>query len=55
MTYNDTFVTYDVSRPLDCNIDKSYVISLGVEFPIVMAWLTDTQEIDYHGSSNHVK
>ena len=47
-------VSFSLSRPLDCNLDKSYVIPLGESFDIVNAWLTDTEDVDYHGSSNRV-
>ena len=45
-------VTMEVSRPLECAGENSFVIPLGTSFDIVNAWLTTTYEVKFHGESN---
>ena len=47
-------VSFSMSRSLDCNTGQTYVIPLGESFDIINAWKTDTEDVTYHGGSNHV-
>ena len=49
--FNDTYVTYTLSRPLDCGTQNSYVISLDTEFDIINAWSTGSSDLVYHGGN----
>jgi len=38
-------VQIETSRPLDCDLENFYVITLGAEFPVINAWQTGSPEL----------
>ena len=47
----DDWVTFAVTRPLDCGIESSYVIELDAELSLIAAWNPESPQLSYHGES----
>lgn len=45
------FVEFMTQRPLDCNIDGSYVIELGKSLDLISAWNPDSSTFTFHGEN----